>query len=267
MGCYGCLCPCCFAHQQRNKLLDLTGEPYICCAGLYPCCCCNQPCESRQPYLFFETCCCTSQSILANRFMLQTRFDIRNDSCDDTLLGVVACLNVIAVLVECFGSEDAGNGCRQLIDCVNASVCACMLTQQDIEIKNIEEGLKQSAYHGIKPNIIAAMPPAQQEMVNGFTRLQPTAPGAQAPYGAIGMPPPALGAAVPTTGAPVVGVPVGPNGAIPAMAAANPTQVMVTVPPGTAPGQMIQFTTPSGVLSQVAIPVGMAPGQMFPVSV
>lgn len=182
--CYGCCCPCCLAHQQRVRLLDITGEPYICCAGLHPCSCCNQPCERRQPYLFCETSCCTSQSILANRFMLQTRFDIRNDSCDDTLLGVVACLNVVTVLVECCGSEDAGRGCRQLIDCVNASVCACMLTQQDIELKKIEEGLQQTAYHGIKKNIIAAMPPAQQEMVNGFARLEPTAPGAQAPYGA-----------------------------------------------------------------------------------
>lgn len=271
--CYGCCCPCCFAHQQREKLLDITGEPYICCAGLYPCSCCNQPCESRQPYLFCETCCCTSQSILANRFMLQTRFDIRNDSCDDTLLSVVACLNCVAILVECFGSEEAGNGCRQLIDCVNASVCACMLTQQDIELKNIEESLKQSPYQGIKPHIITAMPPAQQEMVNGFARLQATAPSAHVPYGATATLPPAQVSNMPavgrpSAGAPVVGIPVGPHGtgapaavaAAPVAAPVTPGQMMISVPQGCQPGQMIQFTTPNGVLSQVAVPPGMSPG-------
>lgn len=42
--------------------------------------------------------------------------------------------------------------------------------------------------------------------------------------------------------------------------------MLVTVPPGVAPGQTLQISTPSGQLVQVAVPAGVLQGQQFHVS-
>lgn len=175
--CYGFCCPCCFAYQQRSELLDLTGEPYVCCGGLYPCCCCGQPCSNRNPWLCLEACCCTNHAIIANRFMLQTRFDIRNDPCDDTLLGIIACINCLACIVEMFADRESARCCEHLAECVNASVCACMLTQQDIKINAIKES--GTRFTQIPQAVFVVLPPQQQQMINGFATVQPTAPQAR----------------------------------------------------------------------------------------
>jgi len=228
--CYGFWCPCCFAYQQREKLLEITGEPYICCAGMCACGPCGKPCESKSPWLFLETCCCTNNAIMANRFMLQTRFDIQNDPCDEKLLAITACLNCICIIITMFSSERGStDGCEAIMDCINASVCACMLTQQDIQIKAIEETIATQPYAGMSQQILCALPPQQQQMM-GFAQIAPSGQ-----YGA----------------------------ASPQYGTAAPRQMMVAVPPGTSPGQMVQFTTPEGVLVQVPVPAGLAPGQEF----
>jgi len=117
--------------------------------------------------------------------MLQTRFNIQNDPCDDTLLAIVAVLNVLSFIVRMVGSESNGDACEQLTECVNASVCACMLTQHDIQIKAIEENWTQNPYGGMNQQVLLALPPQQQEMVQGFAQLKPSAPV----YGATGMNP------------------------------------------------------------------------------
>jgi len=242
--CYGFWCPCCFAYQQREKLLEMTQEPYVCCAGLSPCGPCGEPGENKNPWLCLETCCCTNTAIIANRFMLQTRFNIQNDSCDETLLGIIACLNCLSIIISIFGDRRTADSCEQLTECVNASVCACMLTQQDIQIKAIEETFKTQPYGGMPPHVLMALPPEQQQMMHGFTQIQPTAPLCR-PMAA---PPQQYGAmAAPQQ-----------QGVLTA-----PRQMMVTVPPGTMPGQPVQFTTPEGVLVQVLVPAGVSPGQQF----
>jgi len=228
---YGFCCPCCFAYQQRQELLDMTSEPYVCCAGMCPCCCFGQPCQDRNPWLCLETCCCTNNAIIGNRFMLQTRFNIRNDPCDDTLLGIIACINVLACIIAIFADRDTARLCEDCAECVNAMVCACMLTQQDIQINAIKESGVQ--FQQIPQQIFIVLPPQQQQMLNGFAQMQPTAP-AQAPpqYGA--------------------------------MAAGAPKKkLLVTVPVGIASGQMIQAPTPEGGMVQVVVPPGVGPGQQF----
>jgi len=142
--CYGFFCPCCFAYGQRKKLLSITNEPYVCCAGQCPCCC-TQKCDSDMPWLCLEMCCCTNMAILGNRFMLQTRFNIQNDPCDDTILGIVAVINLLAFIISiCDGDSDMSDAGDCCADCVNTAVCACILMQQDIQIKAIEEKTRAS---------------------------------------------------------------------------------------------------------------------------
>lgn len=173
--CYGFCCPCCFAYGQRKKILSITNEPYICCAGQCPCC--SQKCDSDSPWLCLETCCCTNMAILGNRFMLQTRFNIQNDPCDETILSIVAVINLLAFIISiCDDSGNTADACDGCADCVDAVVCSCILTQQDIQIKAIEEELRTTPYAGIPQDVMFALPPQQQDIMRDSARLQPSPP-------------------------------------------------------------------------------------------
>ena len=54
--CCGFCCVCCAAYQQRDELLKFTGEPYVCCGGMFPCGPLGQPCDRN--LLFVEALCC-----------------------------------------------------------------------------------------------------------------------------------------------------------------------------------------------------------------
>merc|ERR1740130_969665 len=91
--CYACWCPCCMVRSQRKEILEITGEKYICCGGLYADCCCASCCtvlktqqESPDPCLCLESFCCTSLGIVGNRYMIQTRFDRANTGWDDCMI-------------------------------------------------------------------------------------------------------------------------------------------------------------------------------------
>jgi len=165
--CYGCCCPCCFAQSQRTELLEITGEPYICCAGLCPCGPCGKPCSSPQPWLCCEACCCTTMAVSGNRFMLQTRFNIANDPCDDRLITCMLCCECLACLARAFVDGDTANAITMIADMVSATVISCMLTQQQVEIINIKE--QGTPYQGIPQHIVEALPPSQQEMLGTST--------------------------------------------------------------------------------------------------
>mmetsp|Transcript_60837 Transcript_60837/g.144983 ORF Transcript_60837/g.144983 Transcript_60837/m.144983 type:complete len:350 (+) Transcript_60837:70-1119(+) len=157
---YGCCCPCCAAFQQRNTLLDITGEPYVCCAGLFPCCGIDKPQNDRN-CLFLEACCCPGIAIAGNRFMVQTRFDKENTPCDDCILWTT-CLCVYGIeIARCCG-VDIPEELDCLVDCLVMSVNGCMHAQQHVEIQEI----MKNGYSGPPPALMAALPPAQQQMIH-----------------------------------------------------------------------------------------------------
>mmetsp|Transcript_44880 Transcript_44880/g.88797 ORF Transcript_44880/g.88797 Transcript_44880/m.88797 type:complete len:197 (+) Transcript_44880:75-665(+) len=157
--CYGCACPCCFTYSQRRELLEITGEKYICCAGMFPCGPLGRPQDEN--CLVPEVCCCLGLALSGNRWMLQSRFLKQNDPCDDCLICCNAALGCLACLMQVFGAdEDATNAVTCLSDIMNTCVVSCMLAQHQIEIEQIkEENLKP-----MMDEILSVLPPQQQEM-------------------------------------------------------------------------------------------------------
>lgn len=250
--CAGFWCPCCFAYQQRNKILDITGEPYVCCGG--SCICCQQTCDNREPWLCLEACCCTSPAILANRYMIQTRFDIQNDPCDETMLALTAFINMAANCAEICMDRESARHLEHIMHLINACICSCMLTQQHKEIERIEQAVQEQPYGGPPQHVFIVLPPEQQSMVSAAQALRmPGQPPMQQPP----MQQQPMHAGLLAGQAPP------PPAAAPGGLVAQGRQVMVTVPPGVASGQMIAFMTPEGSQSQVVVPQGLAPGQQF----
>lgn len=84
LGCWGMLCfqPCVIAFQ-RQRILSITGEPYICFGGTWPFCGFDQP--TNEFCLVLEVVCCAAKAQAANRFYVQTRFNKKNTGCDNCL--------------------------------------------------------------------------------------------------------------------------------------------------------------------------------------
>eukprot|EP00928_Gymnodinium_smaydae_P072576 TRINITY_DN55916_c0_g1_i1.p2 TRINITY_DN55916_c0_g1~~TRINITY_DN55916_c0_g1_i1.p2 ORF type:complete len:204 (+),score=32.50 TRINITY_DN55916_c0_g1_i1:80-691(+) len=163
--CLGAACACCFAYKQRQDILEYTAEPYVCCGGLCPCGPLGDPCsKDRVPAcLCLEVTCCPFMSVAANRYMLQTRFYVKNDPCDDCILCFQAALNCVALGLEISGQKrETAEQVKVFADCVNCSVMACMLAQQQVELEHAME----KPYEGANKNIIDLLPPNQQEMIN-----------------------------------------------------------------------------------------------------
>mmetsp|Transcript_103512 Transcript_103512/g.163448 ORF Transcript_103512/g.163448 Transcript_103512/m.163448 type:complete len:205 (+) Transcript_103512:67-681(+) len=166
-GCaYGCCCPWCFTYQQRKELLELTGEPYVCCGGICSACSCipflSEP--QNENCLIPEVCCCLGMAVSGNRFMLQTRFLKMNDPCDDCIMCCSACLSCVACILKVTGAVDdeTADAISCLADCVACSVMSCMLTQQQVEIANLKELGQKVDYSAIKE----FLPPTQQKMLD-----------------------------------------------------------------------------------------------------
>eukprot|EP00932_Pfiesteria_piscicida_P005612 SRR837773.15526.p1 GENE.SRR837773.15526~~SRR837773.15526.p1 ORF type:complete len:327 (-),score=84.88 SRR837773.15526:92-1072(-) len=154
---YGCLCTCCAVYQQREELLRLTGEPYVCCAGLCPCGPLGQPMDKS--CLIIEACCCTGWALSGNRFMIQTRFDKENTPCDDCILWGT-CMFICALnIARCF--VDLPDELEFCADCLIMSVNGCMHAQQHLEIQEV----KRSGYTGPPASVMNILPPTQQEMI------------------------------------------------------------------------------------------------------
>lgn len=154
--CFGCLCTCCAAQSQREKLLNYTGEPYICCAGLFPCGPLGQP--QDRGCLWLEACCCPGMALSGNRFMIQTRFDRMNTACDDCII-TFTCIFVWAIMIlRCF--IDIPDELENLADCLIMTVNGCMHSQQHIELEEITK----APYGGPSPGVLGMLPPAQAQM-------------------------------------------------------------------------------------------------------
>ena len=96
--CLASACPCCMVWHQRQELLELTKQPYICCGGRFAewgCCLCGRcgrccptlelPFDAPKLGLFMEAFCCMPFAIVGNRFLIQDEFDRANDEWDDCI--------------------------------------------------------------------------------------------------------------------------------------------------------------------------------------
>jgi len=84
LGCIGFFCfqPCVIAFQ-RQRILSITGEPYICCGGTWPFCGFDEP--THELCIIGEVLWFPCRAAAANRFLVQTRFNRRNTGCDNCL--------------------------------------------------------------------------------------------------------------------------------------------------------------------------------------
>eukprot|EP00929_Paragymnodinium_shiwhaense_P062230 TRINITY_DN3106_c0_g1_i1.p1 TRINITY_DN3106_c0_g1~~TRINITY_DN3106_c0_g1_i1.p1 ORF type:complete len:287 (+),score=47.95 TRINITY_DN3106_c0_g1_i1:124-984(+) len=155
--CYGCLCTCCMVAQQRGEILDVIGEPYICCGGMFPCCGLGEPQDRSCAWV--EACCCTGIALGANRFYIQTRFDRENTACDDCILWTTCLISWIVCILQMF--LDIPQEIEACVDCMIMSVNGCMLAQQQVELDYVKK-------HGFRmnPQVLASMSPFQQQLIH-----------------------------------------------------------------------------------------------------
>mmetsp|Transcript_52384 Transcript_52384/g.125131 ORF Transcript_52384/g.125131 Transcript_52384/m.125131 type:complete len:202 (-) Transcript_52384:254-859(-) len=166
--CFGCCCPCCMAAMQRNDILEITGEEYVCCGGLCPCGPLGSP--QAKECVWLEAFCCNGLAIAANRFLVQTRFDRQNTACDDCILWVTCIVSWGVCIAQIF--MDVPDELERIVDCLVCTVQGCMLAQQKVEIDHI----RQVGYNGPPSAIMGMLPPTQQQMISS---AHPGGAGAQ----------------------------------------------------------------------------------------
>jgi len=155
----GCCCCCCMVGKQRGDILEVIGEPYVCCGGMFPCGPLSEP--QDQNCMWAEAFCCTSCAISANRFLIQTRFDRENTCCDDCILWTVCLASWAVCLVQCVGF-DVPQEVENVVDCMVMSVNGCMLAQQQHELEHV----RSTGFTGVNPAIKCMLAPNQQHMIS-----------------------------------------------------------------------------------------------------
>lgn len=169
--CFGCFCPCCAVYHQRERLLAVTGEEYVCCAGMCPILCLKDPLP-KVPVLCIESFCCSWWALSGNRFMVQTRFGKRNTACDNRILCCMCLVNIITCIASCFVEiPQEISACVELMNC---SVFGCMHGQQSREVDNVEK----KGYRKPGNEVMGVLPPEQQKMISDS---RPVKPMTQAP--------------------------------------------------------------------------------------
>jgi hypothetical protein len=183
--CWGCCVPQILTCKQRREILELTGEPYVCCAGRGPGFCgINTPVdrESADPQIVMESVCCFFCAVDANRWYVQSRFGRMNTEMDNNILWCEEQLVIFAALLRCANcldnmigfdciNDDCVDAVSLLSRLVTATVFSCMIAQQELAVQNT----RTSGYNG--PAIPEACPNQQS--------MNLTAPGARS---VVGMP-------------------------------------------------------------------------------
>lgn len=169
--CFFWFCAPCAVYGQRRRILAVTKEPYVCCAGVWPWCGFNE--QKDEACLIPEVICCSGCAMAGNRFMVQTRFNKKNSGMD----------NVLKVFHSCVGCAfSIGRNC---VPCTveqenicKATCCVCPVTfcQNAAEMDSmLEQGVM---YHSPPVGVISELPvhfkaagfqvtkaPVQQQMV------------------------------------------------------------------------------------------------------
>jgi hypothetical protein len=133
-----CCCQPCAVYAQRQDMLQITGEPYVCCAGVFPCLGFEKPVTERA-WLMAEACCCLGCAQAGNRFMVQTRLNRRNSKLDHLLKifnEVVSCeFMLLRLCTEC--SNEREDICKGA-----CCVCPCTHCQNAVVISEYKNGKK-----------------------------------------------------------------------------------------------------------------------------
>jgi len=164
----GCCCMCCMAGKQRLEIIDVLGEDYVCCGGMFPCGPLGNPQDRNCAWA--EACCCTGLAIAGNRFLIQTRLDRQNTACDDCILWVTCLAPLVLCICQCAGC-DVPEGIEHCVHFMTITVDGCMLAQQQVEIDHV----KEVGFAGANPAIVAMLPPLQQQMIGQARPMGPAA--------------------------------------------------------------------------------------------
>ena len=157
--CFFMFCTTCAIHHQRRQILDITGEPYVCCVGTWPCCGCDKP-RSGRGCLFLETFCFPNLALAGNRFLVQTRFNKRNAWMDNCCLPANCCVSCEFLLFKlcCCGCT------KEQENLVKSATCICFCThcQNAGAIHEFKSG--QLQYQGPPAGVVNELP-------NHFTKV------------------------------------------------------------------------------------------------
>lgn len=170
---YAVCCSNCVAYFQRKKIMygDLTN--YTCCNG--DTCISGRLGEKSCPEfcLCVEVCCCFPSAVATNRFMIQDEMRVMNTECDNCLIGFMLLMNQLACifrLAAIISQSDEIEQLADILDCIAdltyCSVCACMQTQHEEQLK-VRETSGPSPGGPMQPPPqmqMQAMPPPQGQM-------------------------------------------------------------------------------------------------------
>lgn len=128
--CVGCLCSCCAAGYQRNRILEELNMNYRCCGG--NCCCMDTP-EMPKACLILEACCCVGFCVMGSRDMIILNFKIQLDYIDEYLISCAAYLRCLMCILQLAG-VDVPEEVETLIDILAYSILGCAFAQQRSEL-------------------------------------------------------------------------------------------------------------------------------------
>lgn len=141
---------------------DLTN--YTCCNG--DMCISGRMGEKSCPEfcLCVEAFCCFPSAVATSRFMIQDEQRVENTQCDNFIIGFMLCLNQLACIFRIaalISQQDEIEQIADILDCMAdltyCTVCACMQTQQQQQLKLRDPNARPPA-----PNNPMAPPPQMQ---------------------------------------------------------------------------------------------------------
>ncbi len=174
--CYAFFCGSCAAYGQRKlQMGPAWPSQYTCCNGGT---CISGRCGERsnpELCLCCEVCCCFPSAMATTRFMIQDEQRVMNTKCDNCLIGFMLCTQQLALCLRCIAMitnnpdiESLADAVDCLADLTYASVCACMLTQQQIQIQYRDS----RARGGVVPGPMEApTPPTMQPVARSGPRV------------------------------------------------------------------------------------------------
>lgn len=136
---------------QRQRILHITGEPYICCGGLTACCGCDFKCPKI--CALFEAMFCMSFAMAANHFYVQTRFGLKNTRTDRCL----QCQHCfVSVPLSC--CRACCEVSKESENLLKSAICAVPLTHCMNAVELREYTLGHKHYTGPPAGIVGELP-------------------------------------------------------------------------------------------------------------